>query len=81
MLEGRDDGNVTIDLTRLETLSGPESAMLSRYLTMIQMQRQDFNGRMLTIRREDLRAIACILDTTVETATSRLADLGLRLGV
>lgn len=81
LLEGRDDGNVTIDLTRLETMSGPEAAMLGRYLTMIQMQRQDFNGRMLTIRREDLRAIACILDTSVETATSRLADLGLRLGV
>jgi transcriptional regulator with XRE-family HTH domain len=80
-VEGRDDGNVTIDLTRLETLSGPESTMLTRYLTMIQMQRQDFNGRMLTIRRDDLRAIACILDTSVETATSRLADLGLRLGV
>jgi transcriptional regulator with XRE-family HTH domain len=80
-MEGRDDGNVTIDLTRLESLSGPESAMLSRYLTMIQMQRQDFNGRMLTIRRDDLRAIACILDTSVETATSRLADLGLRLGI
>ena len=31
---------------------------------MIQVQRQDFNGRMLTIRRDDLRAIACILDTS-----------------
>ncbi len=81
VMEGRDDANVTIDLTRLETLSLPESSMLTRYLTMIQMQRQDFNGRMLTIRRDDLRAIACILDTSVETATSRLADLGLRLGV
>jgi hypothetical protein len=54
--------------------------MLSRYLTMIQMQRQDFNGRMLTIRKDDLRAVACILDTTLETATGRLSDLGLRLG-
>jgi transcriptional regulator with XRE-family HTH domain len=73
-------GAVTIDLTRLETLQGADAAMLTRYLTMIQMQRQDFNGRMLTIRRDDLRAIACILDTTVEHASSRLADLGLRLG-
>ena len=79
-VEARDEANVTIDLTRLESLTGPEAAMLSRYLTMIQMQRQDFNGRMLTIRRDDLRAIACILDTSVDSATSRLADLGLRLG-
>lgn len=73
-------GVVTIDLTRLEALQGTESAMLTRYLTMIQMQRQDFNGRVLTIRRDDLRAIACILDTTVDLASARLADLGLRFG-
>ena len=53
--------------------------MLTRYLTMIQVQRQDFNGRVLTIRRDDLRAIACILDTTVEGAAKRLDELRLCL--
>ena len=42
--------------------------MLAATSAMIQVQRQDFNGRMLTIRRDDLRAIACILDTTVDGA-------------
>ncbi len=46
--------------------------MLSRYLGMIQVQRGDFNGRMLTIRRDDLRAIACILGVSYETAGGRL---------
>ena len=41
--------SVTIDLTRLESLTGPEADMLNRYLTMIQVQRRDFNGRVLTI--------------------------------
>lgn len=68
---------VTIDLTRLEALSGPEADMLNRYLTMIQVQRQDFNGRVLTVRREDLRAIACILGVGVDSAAPRLGDLGL----
>ena len=68
---------VTIDLTRLEALSGPEADMLNRYLTMIQVQRQDFNGRVLTVRREDLRAIACILGVGVDSAGARLSDLGL----
>ncbi len=68
---------VTIDLTRLEALSGPEADMLNRYLTMIQVQRQDFNGRVLTVRREDLRAIACILGVGVDSAAPRLSDLGL----
>ncbi len=69
--------SVTIDLTRLESLTGPEADMLNRYLTMIQVQRQDFNGRVLTIRRDDLRAIACILGTGVDGAGNRLDDLGL----
>ena len=71
--------SVKIDLTRLEHLSGPEAEMLHRYLSMIQVQRQDFNGRMLTIRRDDLRAIACMLGTGVEAAIERLDDLGLSL--
>ena len=75
------DSSVTIDLRRLERLSGAEADMLSRYLTMIQLQRQDFNGRMLTIRRDDLRAIACILGVTYEGANGRLDSLGLSLSV
>ncbi len=70
---------ITIDLTRLDGLHGTSAEMLTRYLAMIQVQRQDFNGRMLTIRSDDLRAIACILDTTVEGAASRLDELGLCL--
>jgi transcriptional regulator with XRE-family HTH domain len=78
---GRFDGqaSVTIDLRRLETVTGPEAAMLNRYLTMIQVQRQDFNGRMLTIRRDDLRTIACILGVGVEEAPFKLDELGLSL--
>ncbi len=68
---------VVLDLTRLDELAGPSGEMLTRYLAMIQVQRQDFNGRVLTIRRDDLRAIACILDTTVDGANQRLDELGL----
>lgn len=72
--------SVKIDLTRLDHLQGAEAEMLNRYLTMIQVQRQDFNGRMLTIRRDDLRAIACILGVAVEGAPVKLDELGLNLG-
>jgi len=72
-------GSVTIDLVRLRELEVPGADLLMRYLSMIQVQRQDFNGRMLTIRRDDLRAIACILDTSVEATINRLESLGLCL--
>ncbi|HEY2331841.1 MAG TPA: transcriptional regulator [Acidimicrobiales bacterium] len=73
------DEPVTVDLHRLATLHSRESELLSRYLGMIQVQRGDFNGRMLTVRRDDLRAIACLLDTTAESARRRLDEMGLRL--
>jgi transcriptional regulator with XRE-family HTH domain len=75
----RAPSSVTIDLARLRDVDDPSSSMLVRYLQMIQVQRQDFNGRMLTVRRDDLRAIACILDTTLEQAIERLDSLGLCL--
>ncbi|MEM9465610.1 MAG: transcriptional regulator [Actinomycetota bacterium] len=73
----RETDPITIDLTRLESLSGPEADMLSRYLTMIQVQRQDFNGRVLTVRAQDLQALAAILGTGVDGAAPRLDALGL----
>jgi transcriptional regulator with XRE-family HTH domain len=73
------ESSITIDLRKLEELEGPEGEMLTRYLAMIQVQRQDFNGRVLTIRRDDLRTIACLLGVNVEGAPARLADLGLNM--
>jgi transcriptional regulator with XRE-family HTH domain len=70
-------GGITIDITKLDTISGPEAAMLNRYLTMIQVQRQDFNGRVLTIRRDDLQALAAILGTDIGGAQGKLGALGL----
>lgn len=75
----RDDRPVTIDLTAVERLRGQEGEMIGRYLRMIQVQRGDYNGRMLTIRRDDLRAIACILDCHPDQVPSRLNTLGLSL--
>lgn len=73
---GRDE-KVKLDLTAIERLQGAEAEMLSRYLRMVQVQRGDFNGRVLTVRRDDLRAIACILDVTPDLVTARLDSLGI----
>ena len=74
-----DDERIRIDLQRLDHLQTPERQLLSRYLHTIQMQRQDYNGRVLTIRREDLRAIACMFELSPESLRRRLDDLGVRL--
>ena len=71
-----EERSVKIDLTAMEAVDGTDAEMLIRYLRMIQVQRGDFNGRVLTVRRDDLRAIACILDVTPDLAVDRLGGLG-----
>jgi transcriptional regulator with XRE-family HTH domain len=68
-----------IDLQRIDLLEEPERSLLRRYLEMIQVQRGDFNGRVLTVRRDDMRAIACLLDSEPEAVRQRLAEIGLRI--
>jgi transcriptional regulator with XRE-family HTH domain len=68
---------IKLDLGSVEGVPGQEGQMLARYLRMIQVQRGDFNGRVLTVRRDDLRAIACILDVAPDNAIERLNQLDL----
>jgi transcriptional regulator with XRE-family HTH domain len=68
----------TIDLTQLAEIEDPEAAVLARYAATIQLQRQDFNGRMLTIRRDDIRVLAAVLGRRTEDLPQRLDQLGLR---
>ncbi|MBV8959301.1 MAG: transcriptional regulator [Actinobacteria bacterium] len=76
---GRD--RIVIDLTRLESLESPNRDLLGRYLRLIQVEREDFNGRVLTIRQDDLRSLATLFDTTPEAMRRHLDELGVRLHV
>ncbi|MCE9620745.1 MAG: transcriptional regulator [Actinomycetia bacterium] len=66
-----------IDLIKLNQLSGQPFEMLSRFLKMIQVQRQDFNGKVMTVRGIDTRAIAAMLDVPVDQVGARLDALDL----
>ena len=66
-----------IDVAKLSTRQGTQFQMLERLLRMIQVQRQDFNGKVITVRENDVRAIAVILDVPVENVAARLAELDL----
>ena len=60
-------------------LDDPDAEVLARYAATIQLQRQDFNGRMLTIRRDDVRVLAAVLGRRPEELGARLDELGLRV--
>ncbi len=68
---------LAIDVSKLLQLSGSPFDMLARYLRLIQLQRQDFNGRVITVRGDDTRAIAAMLDVPVDQVGDRLAALDL----
>jgi transcriptional regulator with XRE-family HTH domain len=68
----------TIDLVRLHELDDDDAAVIARYAATIQLQRQDFNGQMLTIRHDDLRVLAAVMGHSPEELGSRLETLGLR---
>lgn len=68
-----------IDLQRLRDTAAPEAEVLTRYLNMIQMARGDFNGKVLTVRDIDIRALAAVFDLSAEALTARFDDLGIRI--
>ena len=68
---------LAIDVAKLVQLKGAPFEMLARYLKLIQVQRQDFNGRVITVRGDDIRSIAAMLDVPVDQVAERLAALDL----
>ncbi len=73
-----DRETVTIDLERLGTLDGPEGDMIERFLSSIQMERQDFNGKVLTVRRDDLQLLSRLIGESDEF-TDRIDEVRISL--
>lgn len=70
-------GRVRIDLNTLKDVEAPEAAALQRFLATIQVERQDFNGRVLTIRQDDLRVIGATFGRGADEMVAKLDELGL----
>lgn len=68
---------IRIDVAKLSTYPEEKFRMLERFLRMIQVQRQDFNGKVITVRAHDTRAIAVMLDVPVDEVADQLRALGL----
>lgn len=68
---------VVLDLEGLDRVPEDERDPLSRFTTAIQIQRGDFNGRVLTIREDDLMALALLYQMTADELSRRLSEWGL----
>ncbi len=65
-----------IDLEQLSAVPADKAAPLARYAATIQSQRGDYNGRVLSIRQEDLRSLAVIYDASPGALTEQLIGWG-----
>jgi len=75
--EDNEPTRVVLDLERLEQVPAERAGPLARYAQAIQAMRHDYNGRVLSIRREDLRSLGLIYDST----PTALVDLFVGWGV
>lgn len=56
---------LVVDLQKL-TMMGADWEGVRRYIESVQVQRGDYNQRMLSVRNEDVRAMAIMMGTTPE---------------
>jgi transcriptional regulator with XRE-family HTH domain len=69
-------GKIVLDLQRMQNVPAEDAAPLVRYAQSIQRQRGDYGNKVLSIRGEDLRALALMFDTSLEQLTERLISWG-----
>lgn len=74
---GNPASKLRIDLLKLAARPEFPYDIIARLLRMIQVMRQDFNGKVITCRADDARAIAAILDVPADEIGQRLAELDL----
>ena len=67
---------IVLDLEKLYDTTGEDLAYVARYARAIQQQRGDYNGRVLSIRADDLRALAIVYDDSPTGLVDRLNEQG-----
>jgi transcriptional regulator with XRE-family HTH domain len=68
---------IRIDLGHLREARGPEADALARFLQRVQVERGDFNGRVMTIRHDDLRVIGATFGRNVSEMLGALDEAGI----
>src|SRR5947209_1254800 len=63
---------IVLNLDKVQALNDPASESLRRFVTSILRQRGDTGARTLPVRYEDLRTLALMYDTSIESLTERL---------
>jgi transcriptional regulator with XRE-family HTH domain len=63
---------VVLNVARLAAVTDPEAAQFAQFVSAIQRNRGSLGGTSVAIRRDDMRTLALIYDTSEESLTERL---------
>ena len=74
----RPAGRLVLDLVALEATA--DAGAVARYAHSIAVERGDFNGRVLSLRRDDLRVLGTVLDLGEDELFSQLQGWGVLWG-
>jgi transcriptional regulator with XRE-family HTH domain len=67
---------LVIDLEKLQAVPAEKAGPLARYAATIQAQRGDYNGKVLSVRQDDLRTLAVIYDQSPSLLADELIGWG-----
>jgi transcriptional regulator with XRE-family HTH domain len=70
-------GKISLDLEKLYDQTSDELTHIAKYARAIQQQRGDYNGRVLSIRADDLRALAIVYDSSPTGLVEKLTEAGI----
>lgn len=73
---------VVLDLTKLSDAAErrDQFELVVRYTRRIQVERGDYNGRVLTLREDDIRALSAVFDTEPDALVAALRNESVLLG-
>jgi len=69
-------GKIVLDLEKLYDAATDTLEYVARYARAIQQQRGDYNGRVLSIRADDLLSLAIVYDESTSSLVERLNEHG-----
>jgi transcriptional regulator with XRE-family HTH domain len=69
---------IALDVERLEQVKSAEGQTVARFVRMVQSQRSDWTERVVRIRTEDLRALACAVGRSPAELVALLEEMEVR---
>jgi len=67
---------LVLDIEHLHRSNNPEAGPLARFASTVQARRGDYNGKVLSIRQDDLLTLAVIYDESPSQLAERLINWG-----